>query len=235
MYCIVQSLDSFSGQLQSRHVSEAKHDELRRQRKRLADSIMRDAIYDGVMEVLDEHGLAGATMDRIAATVGVARESLQPLPRARMTCSRSSTTGRSDRCWSQPSKSTTDLAAADKIEAMIRNWQRYVGEHRATFQIFANYVNVEGGLKQAMAESESAAIELTLRLITEGIEAGEFRPVKAHFVAEMLLVAVKKMLSQQLKDAVPGIRRRDGRHAGRRLHPRPVRETASREADRADP
>ncbi|MDI9444268.1 MAG: helix-turn-helix domain-containing protein, partial [Planctomycetota bacterium] len=46
------------------------------QRKRLADSIMRNAIYDGVMEVLGEHGLAGATMDRIAATVGIAKGSL---------------------------------------------------------------------------------------------------------------------------------------------------------------
>ncbi|MDI9444966.1 MAG: hypothetical protein QM844_12435, partial [Planctomycetota bacterium] len=97
----------------------------------------------------------------------------------------------------------TDRTAADKIEAMIRNWQRYVGEHRATFQIFANYSNVEGGLKQAMTESESAAVQLIAGLITKGIEAGEFRPVKAHFVAEMLLVATKKMLSQQLKDGDP--------------------------------
>jgi AcrR family transcriptional regulator len=175
------------------------------QRKRLADSIMRDAIYDGVMEVLGEHGLAGATMDRIAATVGVAKGSLYNHFRGKDDLL-AFVHDRTIRPLLESTEQvvTTDLAAADKIEAMIRNWQRYVGEHRATFQIFANYVNVEGGLKQAMAESESAAIELIARLITEGIEAGEFRPVKAHFVAEMLLVAVKKMLSQQLKDAVPG-------------------------------
>lgn len=174
------------------------------QRKRLADSIMRDAIYDGVMEVLGEHGLAGATMDRIAATVGVAKGSLYNHFRGKDDLLEFV----HDRTIRPLLESTeqiaaTDLAAADKIEAMIRNWQRYVGEHRATFQIFANYGNVEGGLKRAMAESEAAAIELIAGLITEGIASGEFRPVKAHFVAEMLLVAVKKMLSQQLKDAVP--------------------------------
>lgn len=174
------------------------------QRKRLADSIMRDAIYDGVMEILDEHGLAGATMDRIAATVGVAKGSLYNHFRGKDDLL-AFVHDRTIRPLLESTEQvvTTDLAAADKIEAMIRNWQRYVGEHRATFQIFANYVNVEGGLKQAMAQSESAAIELIAGLITEGIEAGEFRPVKAHFVAEMLLVAVKKMLGQQLKDVVP--------------------------------
>ncbi|MGI6416930.1 MAG: TetR/AcrR family transcriptional regulator [Thermoguttaceae bacterium] len=174
------------------------------QRKRLADSIMRDAIYDGVMEILDEHGLAGATMDRIAATVGVAKGSLYNHFRGKDDLL-AFVHDRTIRPLLESTERvvTTDLAIAGKIEAMIRNWQRHVGEHRATFQILANYGNVEGGLKQAMAQSESAAIELIAGLITEGIEAGEFRPVKAHFVAEMLLVAVKKMLGQQLKDVVP--------------------------------
>lgn len=94
------------------------------QRKRLADSIMRNAIYDGVMEVLGEHGLAGATMDRIAATVGIAKGSLYNHFR-----------GKDDLLEfvhertirplleSTEQIAATDRTAADKIEAMIRNWQ----------------------------------------------------------------------------------------------------------------
>ena len=45
-------------------------------RKTLVDSMMRDAIYEGAVVVLAEHGLNGATMDRVAAAAGVAKGSL---------------------------------------------------------------------------------------------------------------------------------------------------------------
>jgi AcrR family transcriptional regulator len=173
-------------------------------RKTLVDTMMRDAIYQGAVSVLAEHGLAGATMDRVAAAAGVAKGSLYNYFRSK------------DELLAFVHEKTlqplfeaneriagSDQRAAEKIEAMTRNWRRYVGEHRATFQMLIRNRDCEGVFKEASVRGERKAVDLIAGIITQGIEAGQFRPVNAQFVGEMLLAAAKGMLEAEFVEEVP--------------------------------
>lgn len=173
-------------------------------RKTLVDSMMRDAIYEGAVAVLAEHGLNGATMDRVAAAAGVAKGSLYNYFR-----------GKDDllafvheRTIQPLHEANEQIAASNqeagqKIEAMVGTWRRYVGEHRATFQMLIANSSCEGVFKETTARGERRAVELIAGIITQGIEAGQFRPVNAQYVGEMLLAAAKGMLEAEFGEEVP--------------------------------
>ncbi|MHB8898703.1 MAG: TetR/AcrR family transcriptional regulator, partial [Thermoguttaceae bacterium] len=133
-------------------------------RKTLVDSMMRDAIYQGAVTVLAEHGLDGATMDRVAAAAGVAKGSLYNYFRSK------------DELLSFVHEKTiqplveaneaiaaTDQSAAGKIEGMTRTWRRHVGDHRATFQMLVKNSHCEGILKQTRIQREAATVAMIAR------------------------------------------------------------------------
>jgi AcrR family transcriptional regulator len=172
-------------------------------RKTLVDSMMRDAIYEGAVAVLAEHGLNGATMDRVAAAAGVAKGSLYNYFRSKdelLTFVHEKTI--------QPLLDANEEVAASeqpagtKIEAMLRNWRRYVGEHRATFQMLIKNSNCEGVLKEATLKKNEIVVDLIAGIIDEGIQSGEFRPVNARYAGEMLLAASKGSLEAEFAEGV---------------------------------
>lgn len=175
---------------------------LMERRKTLVDSMMRDAIYEGAVAVLAEHGLAGATMDRVAAAAGVAKGSLYNYFRSKDEL----LTFVHDRTLqplieaNEEIAGRTDRSAAERIESMVRNWRRHVAEHRATFQILIRNSSCDGVLKEARANREQATIAMIAQIITQGTEAGEFRPLNAKYVAEMLLAAAKGSLEAEFAE-----------------------------------
>jgi AcrR family transcriptional regulator len=170
-------------------------------RKTLVDSMMRDAIYEGAVAVLAKYGLVGATMDRVAAAAGVAKGSLYNYFRSKdelLTFVYEKTMKPLHDANEQIAAGNT--TAAEKIEAMIQSWRWYIREHRATFQIFIRNAAVEGVLQEASMKGEQAAIALIAEIIAQGIQAGEFRPVNARYVGEMLLAAAKGMLEAEFAE-----------------------------------
>lgn len=166
--------------------------DLMTRRKTLVDSMMRDAIYQGAVTVLAEHGLHGATMDRVAAAAGVAKGSLYNYFRSKdelLTFVHEKTI--QPLIEANEAVAASDQSAAEKIEAMTRGWYRYVCEHWATFQILVANMNVEGVLREASIRRQKASIDVIAGIIQQGVESGEFRPLNAKYVAEMLLAAAK--------------------------------------------
>lgn len=172
-------------------------------RKTLVDSMMRDAIYEGAVAVLAEHGLNGATMDRVAAAAGVAKGSLYNYFR-----SKDELLAFVHEKTIQPlldandEVATSDQPASAKIEAMLRNWRRYIGEHRATFQMLIKNSNCEGVLKEAALKKNETVVNLIAEIINDGIESGEFRSVNAQYAGEMLLSAAKGSLEAEFAEGV---------------------------------
>lgn len=172
--------------------------DLMEKRKTLVDSMMREAIYAGAVAVLAEHGLEGATMDRVAAAAGVAKGSLYNYFRSKDDL----LTFVHEKTIHPLLEANAEIAASkglahDRIEAMIRNWRRHVGEQRATFQILIRNSSFEGVLKEARIRGEREAVRSIAQIITEGIESGEFRRVNPQYVGEMLLAAAKGMLEAE--------------------------------------
>ncbi len=170
-------------------------------RKTLVDSMMRDAIYQGAIAVLGEHGLGGTTMDRVAAAAGVAKGSLYNYFRSKdelLTFVHEKTI--LPLLETNEEISANNQSATQKIEAMTRNWYRYVREHRATFQILIRNSNCEGVLKEARVNREKASVNVVAKIIRQGVDAGEFRPINAEFAAEMLLAAAKGALELEVRE-----------------------------------
>ena len=170
-------------------------------RKTLVDSMMRDAIYQGAVAVLAEHGLTGATMDRVATAAGVAKGSLYNYFRSKddlLAFVHDKTM--QPLLEANEQVAASELAAGEKLSAMVRNWRHYVREHRATFQMLIKNSNCEGVLKEAGGKREQAAIGLIADIINEGIASREFRPVKSQYVGEMLLAAAKGMLEAEFAE-----------------------------------
>lgn len=172
-------------------------------RKTLVDSMMRDAIYEGAVVVLAEHGLNRATMDRVAAAAGVAKGSLYNYFRSKdelLAFVHEKTVQPLHEAGEQIV--TSDLAASEKLSAMVRNWRQYVGEHRATFQMLIKNSGSEGVLKEASLETNEVVVRRIAGVIDEGIQAGEFRAVNTQYAAEMLLAAAKGMLEAEFAEGV---------------------------------
>lgn len=172
-------------------------------RKTLVDSMMRDAIYEGAVAVLAEHGLNGATMDRVAAAAGVAKGSLYNYFRSKdelFTFVHEKTI--------QPLLDANEeiaaggLPASEKLSVMVRNWRHYIREHRATFQMLIKNSNCEGVLKEATLKKNQIVVSLLAGIIEEGIDSGEFRPINAQYAGEMLLAASKGMLEAEFAEGV---------------------------------
>ena len=170
-------------------------------RKTLVDSMMRDAIYQGALAVLGEHGLNGATMDRVAAAAGVAKGSLYNYFRSKdelLTFVHEKTLQPLFEANEKIARS--DQSATQKLEAMTRSWRHHVRDHRATFQILIRNSSCEGVLKEASAKGEAASIGLLAEIIQAGIDAGEFRRLNAGYAAEMLLAAAKGALEAEFME-----------------------------------
>lgn len=176
-------------------------------RKTLVDSMMRDAIYEGAVHVLAEYGLNGATMERVAAAAGVAKGSLYNYFRSKdelLAFVHEKTIQPLHEATEQIA--TSDLPASEKLNAMVRNWRRYVGEHRATFQMLIKNSSCEGVLKEASLETNRDVVRRIAAVIEGGIQAGEFRAVNTQYAAEMLLAASKGLLEAEFAE---GIQRSD--------------------------
>ena len=172
-------------------------------RKTLVDSMMRDAIYEGAVAVLAEHGLNGATMDRVAAAAGVAKGSLYNYFRSKdelFTFVHEKTI--------QPLLDANEeiaaggLSASEKLSVMVRNWRHYIGEHRATFQMLIKNSNCEGVLKEATLKKNQIVVSLIAGIIEEGVGSGEFRPINSRYAGEMFLAASKGMLEAEFAEGV---------------------------------
>jgi len=173
-------------------------------RKSLVDTMMRDAIYEGAVAVLAEHGLNGATMDRVAAAAGVAKGSLYNYFRSKdelLTFVHEKTI--QPLLEASQQIAANQMTAADKLSAMVRNWRGYVGEHRATFQMLIKNSACEGVLHEATLRNNRVVVDLLAGVIAEGIAAGEFRRVNAQYAGEMLLTAAKGMLEAEFAEGVP--------------------------------
>ena len=172
-------------------------------RKTLVDSMMRDAIYEGALAVLAEHGLNGATMDRVAAAAGVAKGSLYNYFRSKdelLTFVHEKTI--QPLLDANERIASDELSAGEKLIAMVRNWRQYIGDHRATFQMLIKNSNCEGVLKEATLKKNQSVVNVIARIIREGIESGEFRTVNAQYAGELLLSAAKGSLEAEFAEGV---------------------------------
>jgi len=171
---------------------------LAERRKDLLDAMMREAIYEGAVAVLSSHGLGGTTMDRVAAAAGVAKGTLYNHFRSKrdlLEFVHAKTIEPVDEAMEEILRS--ELPAADKLWMINRMWRDNVTRRRAAFEFLISDQSARSILANNAKTGRRRAIEQIASVIEEGIAAGEFRPVHAIRVAEMLVGANIGMIEEE--------------------------------------
>jgi AcrR family transcriptional regulator len=171
---------------------------LAERRRELLDSMMREAVFDGAVEVLTAHGLGGTTMDRVAAAAGMAKGSLYKCfhtKRELLEFVHERACAPMHRAVGQVVESTAP--ATEKLELIVRLWREYLVEHHAVFEFLINDRAAKGLLQDSEQDSRATGVRHIGAIIEQGIGQGVFRSVDATAVAEMFVGAAIGMVEQE--------------------------------------
>jgi TetR/AcrR family transcriptional regulator, cholesterol catabolism regulator len=163
---------------------------LAERRKELLDSMMREAVYEGAVQVLTQYGLNGTTMDRVAAAAGMAKGSLYNCFRNKQQLLEFV----HDRAVT-PLHSAIEqvvagpLGAAEKLRVIIRMWRQYLVEHQAVFEFLISDQTVKQRLRATEQTARDTGIRQLVTILRQGIDEGVFRSIDVQAVAEMMISA----------------------------------------------
>lgn len=171
---------------------------LAERRRELLDSMMREAVYEGAVAVLTQHGLSGTTMDRVAAAAGMAKGSLYKHFRHKQELLEFV----HDRAVAPMHDAVAKivegrLPAAKKLESILRLWREYLVEHHAVFEFLINDRAAKGLLQDSEQSSRATGVRHVAAIIKQGEEQGVFRQVDVTAVAEMFVGAAIGMVEQE--------------------------------------
>jgi len=171
---------------------------LAERRKELLDSMMREAVYEGAVAVLTEHGLNGTTMDRVAAAAGMAKGSLYNHFRGKqelLEFVRDRAVAPMQEALEEIVKNR--LSAAEKLASISRLWREYLVKHHAVFEFLINDHAAKRLLRETEQTTRASGIKQIATIIEQGIEEGAFRPIDAGAAAEMFVSASIGMVEQE--------------------------------------
>ncbi|TWU42467.1 TetR/AcrR family transcriptional regulator [Novipirellula artificiosorum] len=168
-------------------------------RKAMVSSVMREGIYEAAVDVLTEHGFDGLTMERVAATAGVGKASLYKYFANKQGMLQFVHAKAIEPVMTAVQAHRDSALPADqKLEAMLRTWFEYLGEHQVLFNLFSNDFAVEGMLKSEEVSARDTALQDIVKVLQEGIRLKIFRQVDAHRTGQLILGAVRQLVEQQL-------------------------------------
>lgn len=88
--------------------------------------------------------------------------------------------------------------AAAKLESICRLWREHLGAHRAVFEFFVNDQTAKGLLRGSQETARAWGTQQVARIIAQGIQAGDFRPVDSLAAAEVFVGAAIGMVEHEL-------------------------------------
>jgi len=161
--------------------------------------MMREAVYEGAVAVLTQHGLSGTTMDRVAAAAGIAKGSLYNHFRSK----RELLEFVHDRAIAPIKEAVLEyldqpISAADKLTAIVRRWREYLVSQHVVLEFLINDQGAHGHLRDAEQTARVWGIERIAVIIEQGIREGAFRPLDPLAVAEMFITASVGMAEQEM-------------------------------------
>ncbi len=165
---------------------------------------MRDGLFEAAVAVIAQHGSAGLTMERLAIAARVAKGSVYNYFRSK----RGLLQFVYQKAYEPISVQMHEIAASQqsargKLEAMARMYFEHVNQERQLFDFLLNDASVRGLLKTEQDSLRARVIGVLAGIIEQGVAAGEFRPLDAKRVAEMVLGAIRQLAECELAGNEP--------------------------------
>lgn len=168
-------------------------------RKKLLTEMMKEAIYEAAVVVLAEHGVEGATMDRVAAAARLAKGSLYNYFRDKQDLLQfvhRKTVDPITRAVDEMIAS--DRPAADKLEASVRIVFDQLGRHRELFTLLLESHDARVLLESSRRTNREVAITQFAEIFRQGIQQGTFRPLDPTQLARMFVGAMVELWQPSL-------------------------------------
>jgi TetR/AcrR family fatty acid metabolism transcriptional regulator len=177
---------------------------LTERRKAAVDAAMRDGLFEAAVAVIAQHGSAGLTMERLAIAARVAKGSVYNYFRSK----RGLLQFVYQKAYEPINVQMHEIAASrqaarGKLEAMARMYFEHVNQERELFAFLLNDASVRGSLKTEQDSLRGQVIAVLAEIIEQGIAEGEFKPLDAKRVAEMVLGAIRQLAECELAGNEP--------------------------------
>jgi AcrR family transcriptional regulator len=155
-----------------------------KKRRAALDKVMREAISEATINVLQQHGLDGTTMDRIAQETGVAKGTLYNYYQDKDDLIQDVYTKMVEPIFETLAGiRDSSMAPAEKLEKSIRESIVYFEQNRVAFRVFE-----ETGVKERSKQyKHQRGLELLEPILEEGIQDGAFRAMNARQAAVFIL------------------------------------------------
>ncbi|MEN6459545.1 MAG: TetR/AcrR family transcriptional regulator [Thermoguttaceae bacterium] len=168
---------------------------LSKARKEFVTAMMKDAIYKAAGSVLQEHGVNGVTMDRVATTAGLAKGSLYNYFEDKDTllgfvCDR----------LVEPffeaieEIGQSELPASQKLAKILRTSLQYSDEHKAIIRLLAETRREQHEIRR---RTRPRFLRLLTSIFDRGILDGDLRPHDTIHTARMFLGCLSELFELQ--------------------------------------
>ena len=168
-------------------------------RKELLTTMMKEAIFEAATSVLGEHGVAGMTMERVAAAAGLAKGSLYNYFQGKEDLLQFLR----DRIC-QPLFQAIDeiagngLSPPEKLCSILREFSDHLAQHCG---VIAMLLREDGGRRLVESSRQSGrqrVLAPVAAIFDQGVKQGYFRPLDATESACMVLACMNELFEMQL-------------------------------------
>lgn len=174
---------------------------LSKARKELLTTMMKETIYEAAASVLDEHGLNGVTMDRVAKAANVARSNLYDYFR-----DKDELVQFIARRITEPIHQAiaeimqSDQSATEKLASIYRTVLTNLGKHQSLMGLLARNEDVRDAVDsyKRKARASSVVIGLFAKVFEQGINEGKFRRADPVMLARMFIGCGGALADMQL-------------------------------------
>ncbi len=173
-------------------------------RKQALEGMMKEAIFEATVAVLAEHGVGGMTMDRVAATAGVAKGSLYRYFRSK----RELLEFVHEKVLDPLARNLEALVAAsrpaveklaDHLRVVLEHVAQNVQVHKLLFQDDAAYRLIRSSDRRSLERAAQGLAEI----FRQGMDEGIFRSGNPNQFASMYLGLCRGILEGQPELARP--------------------------------
>jgi TetR/AcrR family transcriptional regulator, cholesterol catabolism regulator len=160
-------------------------------RKKWLTTMMKETIFEAATSVLCEHGVNGATMNRVAAAAKLSKSSLYDYFRSkeellRFVC---------DRITEPVMQATEEIAESDmpapqKLETILRAVFEHLGSHQRILGPLVWDEQFRAALEPSKQAARSNLFEVYAGVFEQGMDEGVFRSIDPAQTARMFMACV---------------------------------------------
>jgi AcrR family transcriptional regulator len=167
-------------------------------RKQALDDVMKEALFEATVAVLDEHGVEGMTMDRVASAASVAKGSLYNYFHSKKDLLQFVYAKIIDPIFQDLIEIVaTEQSAIEKLSSHLRQLLEHVAKHARVFKLLFDDDTAHGLLQSTERSTQEKGCQHLAEIFRQGIAEGVFRPSDPLVLAHMFLGLCRGMFDSQ--------------------------------------